>query len=181
MKEDEDWKTLIVQMVLVTQRMQELDAKGLWRYHHPRVAATEAEVVEAERGLGERLPSDYRSFLHHANGWPALYQAVDLFGTQELRGGEAVQRAAMLAEAIDDSVLTSSGVKREDFLPIAASRDDMDLFVLCRERSPAAGAVIWFASGEVDRFPSFREYFLALLDYNRAEVEHLAKSSGGRS
>jgi len=33
--------------------------------------------------------------------------------------------------------------------------------------------MVWLAGHEIDRFPSFDEYFWAMADYNRLEVQHL--------
>jgi hypothetical protein len=36
--------------------------------------------------------------------------------------------------------------------------------------------VIWFDGNEVDWFPSFDECFLAMMDYNREEIQALRRS-----
>ena len=58
-------------------------------------------------------------------------------------------------------------------LPIAAFRDDMDLFLLTTPGAPTPGEVLWFAGGLIDRFPDFEEYFLAMADYTRRQVQRL--------
>jgi hypothetical protein len=57
--------------------------------------------------------------------------------------------------------------------PLAATAVDLDLFVMTRRSNPSPGMVIWFAGSEIERFPSFREYFLAMVDYNQRVVQRL--------
>lgn len=87
---DTHCKELILQMVYIRQKMQELDSEHLWAYHWPKVGASDDAIQSVERRIGEALPCDYRAFLRHADGWPAFYQAVDLFGTGDLLGGRQV-------------------------------------------------------------------------------------------
>lgn len=44
---------------------------------------------------------------------------------------------------------------------------------MTRRSNPSPGMVIWFAGSEIERFPSFREYFLAMVDYNQRVVQRL--------
>lgn len=80
--------------------------------------------------------------------------------------------ANTILDAIEDSVLESSGFLRDQLLPIAATSTDKDLFVITKPASPNPGIVIWFAGDEIDRFESFTEFFLAMIDYNREELKY---------
>ena len=173
MAEAVDWKARIVTMVQIKQVIADLDKQGLWQYELPGVAATEEDLRNVERLLGESLDSRYRDFLRHAGGWPAFHQTVDLFGHKDLLGSMRFAHAQSMLEAVEGSVLESAKVKREQLLPIAASPVDLDLFVMTRRSADKPGVVIWIAGTEIDRFPTFDEYFLAMLDYNRAEVQAL--------
>ncbi|MFF3842427.1 hypothetical protein [Streptomyces sp. NPDC001930] len=42
--------------------------------------------------LGHELDRAYASFLLAADGWPALFQDIDVFGTGELLGSPAMER-----------------------------------------------------------------------------------------
>jgi hypothetical protein len=44
---------------------------------------------------------------------------------------------------------------------------------MTRRSASQPGMVGWLAGSEIDRFPSFDEYFIATVDYNRLEVQHL--------
>jgi len=168
-----DWKSRIAQMVYIKQTIFELDAEHLWEYRLPRVASTEAELLAVEASLGEQLNPEYRSFLGYAGGWPAFYQTVDLFGPFDVADSTIFSQAMEMLASIENVVLDGSQLRREDLIPIAATSLDLDLFVITRRSSPSPGQVIWFAGGEVDRFPSFGEYFLAMMEYNRREIERL--------
>jgi len=160
----------IGQAWLVRQEMMELDKQKLWPYHLPEVAATDDQICKAEQHLNHPLDLRYKTFLKCANGWPAFYQAVDLFGTDDLIGGSRNENAEFILSFLDESILKDSAVKREDLLPIAATKLDRDLFVLTRPSSKSPGIVIWFAGEEIDRFPNFDEFFLAMIEYNRIAV-----------
>lgn len=166
-----DWPALIGEMVLIKQAAAEADTEGLWKHRLPAVAATEQQLRAAEHALGFGLDENHRGFLRHANGWPAMYHDVDLFGTEELASGAGEEMLGHL----EPEALLEAGVDEADLLPIAASRDDLDLFLLATPSAPSPGAVLWFAGGLIDRFPDFVEFFRAMQDYNRRQV----RRSGG--
>ncbi len=168
-----DWRQRIVELVFVKQRIQELDRDSLWEHRLPRIAATEEQILECESHIGERLPDSYRSFLKFAGGWPAFYQAVDLFGPDDLYGGPRYLRAEKMLEDIAQDALTASGVSRRDLIPIAATPVDLDIFVLTRRATETPGVVLWFASREIDRFSDFTQFFTAMIDCNREEIVDL--------
>lgn len=169
------WIALIAQMGLIKQRLAEHDKKGLWEHHLPRVAATEARLQTLERHLDEPLAPDYRAFLRHADGWNAFYQTVNLFGVDDLLGSARFdQAAAMLGRLEDNAILRASSLHRHQVLPIAATSVDLDLFVITRTSASQPGSVIWFAGEEIDRFINFEEFFRAMMDYERAELQDLS-------
>jgi hypothetical protein len=174
--EPADWKERIAVMALVKQRLAEVDTERLWEYHLPRVAASEERLQQVEAHLGQALDPSYRAFLRHADGWPAFYQSVDLFGSEELLGSERFQHAEEMLGYLEQEQPAASGM-RGGLLPVAASPVDLDLFVIPRRSSAHPGTVIWLAGSEIDRFPSFDEYFLAMIDYNRAEIQSLQASA----
>jgi hypothetical protein len=170
--EPADWKQRIAVMALVKQKLAEVDTEGLWEYRLPRVAASQERLAQVEAHLGEALDPSYRDFLRHADGWPAFYQTVDLFGSDDLLGGDRLRHAEEMLGYLEDEQLAADRAG-QDLLPIAASPVDLDLFVMTRRSSSRPGMVIWLAGSEIDRFPSFDAYFLAMVDYNRAEVANL--------
>jgi hypothetical protein len=43
-----------------------------------------------------------------------------------------------------------------------------------RRAAAEPGTVVWFAGAEVDRYPTFDDFFLAMIEYNVREIEHLS-------
>jgi hypothetical protein len=154
-----------------------LDSSGIWPHHLPELAANEETLRKTEAQLGFRIDQDYREFLKMANGWKGFIQTVDLFGTEELSGSPTMQYAQSLLGFVEDGVIKSTGFSREELLPIAATKYDKELFVITRPTSLVPGTVIWFAGEEVDRYPNFTEFFLAMIEYNRQLVEDMKNNS----
>ena len=179
------WRDNIAVLVLVQNEIQRLDTLGIWEYYYPEIAATEQQISSAEEALGHSLDSDYRDFLLCSNGWKGFFQTVSLFGTGDLVGSNLMVHAmSMLAILEDEGVLEASGFVKPELLPIAAAFLDKHLFVMTRQTSHQPGLVIWFCGEEVERFLSFKEFFLAMADYNRLEIDNLKadaeRDKGGR-
>ncbi|MFA0814644.1 MAG: SMI1/KNR4 family protein [Anaerofustis sp.] len=173
----QQWKNNIVTMIYVKEELHKYDINGLWQYHFPEVAATEEQIESVERKLGYKLDANYRSFLTRANGWKGFYQTVDLFGTEEIVNSSIMKYANKLLDSLEEDVIRSSGFLKSELMPIATTLNDKDLFVLTIPTSHKPGIVIWFAGEEIDRFSDFNEYFLAMIDYNREEIEDLKKEN----
>lgn len=171
------WRERIVELVLVKQELSEVDVQRLWEYKLPGLAATASELAKVEAVIGEKLDPQYRAFLSYAGGWPAFFQTVDLFGPADLVGGSRMASAKRGLANIEPTVLEASGFARGEVLPIAASAVDLDLFVMGRRGTPLQGTVVWLAGYEVDRFPTFTEFFDTMVDYNRAEIGHAREAS----
>jgi hypothetical protein len=167
-----DWKKEIAIAYLVKQEVMKVDVEGLWQHHLPETAATEQEIEDLEKSMGEDLDISYREFLKFANGWQGFFQSIDLFGLSELKGNAMSQRADQLLLALGDTK-DLFGTERQDLLPIAASRDSIDLVVIEKKKSTAIGKVHWLAGDLIDSFSSFEEFFLAMVDYNREEISAL--------
>ena len=165
-----DWKKEIAIAWHVQDETAKLDKHQLWEYFLPKVAASEQELAETESVLGYAIDPRYREFLSYANGWRCFLQRVDLFGTAELRGGRAMRDACSALENIDSEVLAKSTLVRSDLLPIGFSGEQGDLFVLLKPSSTKPGTIAWFAGYEIERYPIFDGFFLAMVDYNRLEI-----------
>ena len=172
-----DWKREIAIAHLVKQKVSEVDANRLWKYYLPEVAASEPSIDAGEKRLGIRLDPEHRAFLKHADGWKAFFHAVDVFGVQDLVEGPRHERAIRLLESLED-LKPLCGFDREELLPIAVSATDIDLFVISKADSDRPGVVLWLAGQLIDRFPSFAEWFLAMVDYNRREYQRMTGQLG---
>lgn len=168
-----DWKQEIAIAWLVKQAMMEADTDKLFPYHLPEVAANETQILETERQIGHVLDASYKAFLRHANGWNAFWQTSDLFGTDDLIGGKRKENSEFILSMLDEGVIQKCRVKRHDLLPISATPVDRDLFVITRPNSPSPGIVIWFAGQEIERFSTFDDYFLAMVEYGRQDIQWL--------
>lgn len=171
------WRERIAEMALVKQRLNEVDVENLWEYKLPRIAASEETLQQVEAALGTPLDPEYRDFLAHAGGWPAFYQTVDLFGPEELLGSPhfAAVREALLS--MEDGALVECGEEPGNLLPIAATSEDLDLFLIAGPEARTPGQVFWYAGGLIETFPAFTEYFLAMVDYNRDESRGLEQKA----
>lgn len=169
MTERIDWRPRIVAAVRLLQDLHAM--RPQWGTHLPELAATVAEVAEAEAKLGEQLDPEYRNFLSFASGWRAFYQSVDILGAGDLLGGEAHALAHRALSFLLPEVLAEAGLTMDTALPVAVSRDDLDLFVLHRASSPTPGAIVWFAGSEVDRFDDFVQFFDSMMLYNRQALD----------
>jgi hypothetical protein len=171
------WPDEIAKLALIKQRLADADKKCLWPYHLPSLAASRDMLNEAESVLRLDLDLRYATFLLYANGWKGFYQSVDLFGTNDLAGSDDMTAALKLAHAIEENVLITAGVAISQILPIAWTRHDLDLFALTLPGSSNPGEVLWFAGGLIERFANFDEYYLAMVDYNRAELARMLQQN----
>ena len=172
----EDWRPPIVEMVMVKRDLAAVDLAGVFPNHLPAVAATEDRIRAAERALAISLDGEHRTFLGFADGWRCFHQHVTLLGTGELVAGplrDAASEAFLHApEALDDLGLSSERV-----LPVAASLEQADVFVMPIEGGIVGPPVHWLAEGEVvDTFESFGEYFVSMIDYTRRRVAKLREA-----
>lgn len=166
------WEDEIAVAVLVRQALQEVDTTPLWQYDFPRVAATPTAVEKTEQALGFRLDEQYRQFLLRADGWEHFHQDVDLFGTPELLGGGHTPAAQeYLDSAVETGILASLGLDRDSVLPVGATDQQSDLFLLVRPPADRPGRVLWLAGEVIDEYPTFEEYFLAMVDYMRYDYQ----------
>lgn len=165
------WKDRIAVMFLVQEEMQRLDRVGIRQYYYPELAATKEQINNVEKYLGYCIDKDYKDFLMCANGWKYFTQSVNLFGTDDLMGSDLMNYALEMLEVMDNAYsLEYTGFSKEELLPIAATYEDKDLHVITSTASHHPGVVIWFAGQEIERYPNFEEYFLAMADYNRLEI-----------
>ena len=102
-----------------------------------------------------------------------------MFGAEDLLDSEKMVAAQEMLRHVDDSVVLSAGFSRQELLPIAASSLDKDLFVIATPDSASPGEVLWLAGDLVDRFENFDEFFLSMVDYNRADMEFLRENPQG--
>lgn len=167
-----DWKVEIAKMFYAKQALHRTDKEELWPWHLPEVAATEDELATTEDELGFSIDPEYRDFLRHANGWKGFFHDIDLFGTFELKNVTKNTKVSKILKGMGYS-LARTNVSRDAIFPIGVSRNDIDLFTIVRHSLNQSGEVIWFAGGEIDRFQSFTDFFLAMIEHVFEELKDI--------
>lgn len=175
-----DWKTAIAALFIAKQEMLKFEALPRKQYP-PNLAADVIEVERLEKYLGCSLPQDYRGFLLHSNGWENFIFGVDLLSIGDIINDTWGQRASELLVDFDELVGAASGVKMNDVVPIAVSKDDTDVFVMVRCSRSDYGTIIWFAPYEIERYDSFTEFFEAIIQYERQSLQDLRDGKFGGS
>lgn len=165
------WKERLVEMLMVRNELYKADKGQLWEYHYPEVAAESSEILLAQEKLQIKLSQDYIDFLLCANGWKCFYQLVDLFGTKDFEAENmSLAKTLLNIELEYDESLNDI---KEYLFPIAVSRTDKDLFVMVLTEGREYGQIIWLAGGEIERFLSFSDFFEAMIEYNKEELEDI--------
>ncbi|MBO0981433.1 SMI1/KNR4 family protein [Microbacterium sp. SD291] len=177
----EDWRPPIVEMVMVKQNLAAWDPKGIFPNHLPEVAATEESIHVAEQALGVRFDREHRGFLSFADGWKCFHQSITLLGTTELVAGP-LRDAALEAFEYAPELLEELGRSTESLLPIAASLEQADVFVMLIDDGSVGPKVLWLAEGElIDTFDSFGQYFISMIEYTNRRITKMqeeAKKAG---
>ena len=164
---------------MIVQARMEADWKGIWNYALPHVHATEATVARAEAQLGFRLPDSYRGFLLASNGWSYFYLDMTAFSTSDLLGGElheAGQTQLELEECVE--AMAADGVIAADHFPVAASLESIDVALMGKPGTPAAGTVSWVRGEVIERYDDFLDYYLSMIELNKIEITRLRKDYG---
>lgn len=169
--QEHHWKSTIEAASRFFGSLEGTKLQGLTGDVAPREPATEEQIRSFEVELGEPLPSSYRDFLLHQNGWPRFYFMVDLFGLNELRGELHGRLGQSVFESYDaEEVFEDSDLQAADLLPVAGGPCST-LVVIVRSGRPNAGQAIEFDGGESGRFADFAAYFTHTVDQHRIYIE----------
>ena len=164
---------------MVVQQRMEADWKGIWNYALPHVHATEETVTSTEAQLGFRLPDSYRGFLLASNGWSYFYLDMTAFSTSDLLGGElheAGQTQLELEECVE--AMAADGVIAADHFPVAASLESIDVALMGKPGTPAAGTVSWVRGEVIERYDDFLDYYLSMMELSKQETESIRRKDG---
>lgn len=169
-----DWSALFAEMETAKRRLAVSDRDGLWRHEAPRPPAAPERIAEITTVTHCSLDPEYADFLLHADGWPAILQDIDLFGTADF-GTAVYAEAEELVRVIEDEVEIERGTNASRLIPIGASRADIDILVMSRSEEPNRLApVIWLAGGEIERYRTFSDFFRGMITENLGEAGSLA-------
>ena len=166
---------------MIIQARMEADWKGIWNYAVPHVHATEETVASTEAQLGFRLPESYRGFLLASNGWPYFYLDMTIFSTSDLLGGE-LHEAGQTQLELDECVeaMAAGGVIAADHFPVAASLESIDVALMGKPGTPAAGTVSWVRGEVIERYDDFLDYYLSMMELSKQETESIRRKDGSK-
>mgnify|MGYP002659870738 CR=1 FL=1 len=154
----------------IKAEMRKKDIKNIWEYYEPNPPASESEIARV-RNKGLMLDEEIIEFWKNNNGWNCFYQMVDLFGTTDMFSERMNYANTILKIEIENQNEFNGG----QLLPIAISRDDMDIFTYVKDGN-CRGKVIWYAGGEIERFDSFIDFFSCMIEYCRADLYDLCNA-----
>jgi len=164
---------------MIVQARMEADWTGLWDYAMPNPKASEETVARAEARLGFRLPESYRGFLLAADGWPCFFQDMTIFSTSDLLGGE-LHKAGQIQLELEECVeaMAAGGVIAADHFPVAASLESIDVALMGKPGTPAAGTVSWVRGEVIERYDDFLDYYLSMMELSKQETESIRRKDG---
>ncbi|AZK97316.1 MULTISPECIES: SMI1/KNR4 family protein [Streptomyces] len=169
------WSVLCAEMDTVKRRLKAHDRRALWPHEPRRPPAPPERIAGIATVTLCPVDPDYAAFLRHADGWPGILQDIDLFGTRDF-GTSAYADAEESVRTIQEVARIERDRGFSRLVPIGASRDDIDVLVLHGNGKPdRRNPVSWFAGGEVERYPTFTDFFLAMIAANEAEADFLAR------
>lgn len=170
-----DWRPLIVDMVAAKEALRAADVEQIFPFAYPELAATEDELVEAERRLGFSLEPEYRAFLGFANGWRAFLHETWLFGTRELITAPISPSAFEMMKILPQAVIDEIGYPLGQLRPIGSSEGDIDIWLMpVIDSAP----VIWLAGGVIDTYETFGEFFASMILYNQKQTDDERRRQG---
>ncbi|WP_406274149.1 SMI1/KNR4 family protein [Nocardia sp. NBC_00881] len=166
------WPVLLGLAIKAKYELLRLDSEQQWETL-PRVKNTDAAIQQFEYERRLTIPSDYRDFLLHADGWEGCFFDLGLFGLSELRGAEnGMPALELLRRYTNNGTLRDSGIVADEVLPIVAG--PVEHLVLMVHSGARAGRVIWFDGGaERTAYPDFADFFEDLLGIMQDRVEQL--------
>lgn len=169
----QNWQAPIAEMYLEKQNLAAVDPENIFPFFLPNVAAAEETIAATEEKLGFTLDQDHKSFLRAADGWQCFYQNVTLFGTTDLTEGPLLDSAQEAFDSMPE-LLDSLNFTPEQVLPIAASQEQADVFVMIIKDGHVEPTVHWLAEGEViDTYETFGEYFMSMIAYTKRRIEKM--------
>lgn len=136
-------------------------------------------MASAEAQLSFRLPEFYRGFLLISNDWPYFYLSMTAFPAFDLLGDElhGVDRTQLeLGECA--KAMAAGGVITTDHFPVAASLKSIDVALMGKLGTPAAGTVPWARDGVVERYDGFLDYYLSMIELNKQETKSVRRRDG---
>ena len=165
-----NWVRKIVELVSVKERIARVDVGRIFPHTLPAVAAPPSRLDAFEDRTGLILDPGHRSFLEAADGWRAFFETQDLLSVDQLEGGAHRDAFTDWVESASSQAL-AEGYSAATLLPIAVDLE-MPLFAAMPIADGRAASQVLSidASGVIDDFASFEEYFDSVTVYTRRNL-----------
>ena len=171
-----NWKVMIVGMGLINNAIHNANRNALVGVSLPELDASIEEIRAIQKKLKVKLSKGYKDFLLHSNGWEFFYQDVDLFGTGDLEPDSDKMKRAMAMLEIKMAGNSELRKMKGKILPIAASRDDDEgWLILLVTEGKNFGKIIWFVEENMGWVDSFEDFFIAMMECNRDILESVLR------
>ncbi|MCP2166582.1 SMI1/KNR4 family protein [Goodfellowiella coeruleoviolacea] len=167
------WPDLIAEMGLLRRRVHEVN--DIHPFTIPHFAATQNQIVAAERRLGDALDPQHRDFLSYANGWPEFYLGSTLLSTEQLGQGQTWEELNQTLDAFCSSLGDPSVIPpRNQIYPITYPEEGSSIFAIWKDGPVTDGGhpVLWLPWRDSEPYDNFFEFFRVTYQEYEAELEH---------
>ena len=102
-----------------------------------------------------------------------------LLHTSDLLGGE-LHEAGQTQLELDECVeaMAADGVIAADHFPVAASLESIDVALMGKPGTPAAGTVSWVRGEVIERYDDFLDYYLSMMELNKLDTADIRQRLG---
>ncbi len=173
----DQYKSVVVKIIEIKSKINELDTQNIWKYTFPKVAASKMQIDEYEIQVKYKLPEPYRDFLLVANGWDAFFQYNDLLGVDYMKNEEYYKIAKETFFDLAEAQI--EGYNKADLVPIAVNKFDKDIFLMDKSNTNNNGKILWFAGELIEEWDSFKEFILSMIMYNQRILEQIINKKSG--
>jgi hypothetical protein len=166
------WQNVLGEIRAKKQQLARLDA-GVGLPVMPPDGVSPSEIAVVERALGGPLPPSYRELLAVHDGVPDLYHGASLLAAHHLACGTFAELARSVIARSDPALGEGAGRGRSELLPFGVDHAMETIFAWdlgAPRRGSEPKVVVWMSEigVQIESFPSFLEFILALLE---ADVE----------
>lgn len=174
------WDAIVGEQVLARMRLA-MAAPDLYDLTAGHLAAGDEQIAAAAARLGHPLDAQHEALLRRVNGWPDFLLDLDLLPTDELGQGPRHDHATELLDLSYLEADVTDAPPREEILPLAVSRDQIDVMAIATTGPLTEGGhrVYWFAPGVIQVWDNVYEWWLAAIEMTNQDLEELITERGG--
>ena len=74
--------------------------------------------------------------------------------------------------------MAADGVIAADHFPVAASLESIDVALMGKPGTPAAGTVSWVRGEVIERYDDFLDYYLSMMELNKLDTADIRQRLG---